>query len=207
MSMSRRAAAAGLALWLAGAGAFAVGAAAGEGTQREGAGLGVAVEAAARVQVKRESPGLGRPASAEEIAGWDTTIAPDGSGLPPGGGTAREGEALYDQRCAACHGPKGMGRSAEELVGDVRSLTTDFPDKTVGSYWPYATTLYDYVRRAMPMDAPRSLTADQVYAICAYVLFLNGIIAWDAEMNAKTLAAVEMPNRDGFVIIYQEPPM
>jgi cytochrome c len=167
---------------------------------------GAATVSAASAQAP-EAPGpdLGRPATAEEIAGWDTTIGPGGSNLPLGGGAAVEGKALYDQHCASCHGKEGRGRTAEELVGGVGSLAGEFPAKTVGSYWPYATTLYDYVYRAMPMAAPRSLTPDELYAVCAYLLFLNEIIGEDEEMNAATLPAVEMPNRDGFVRVYRDP--
>ncbi|MEE9140937.1 MAG: cytochrome c [Alphaproteobacteria bacterium] len=169
-----------------------------------GAAGAAASPAAGEAQV--QGPDLGRPASLEEIAAWDTTIAPDGGNLPPGRGTAAAGKAIYEAHCASCHGNKGIGRTAEELAGGIGSLTTDTPAKTVGSYWPYATTLYDYVFRAMPMAAPRSFTPDQVYAVSAYLLFLSGLIGADDEMSAKTLPAVEMPNRGGFVPIHEEPP-
>jgi cytochrome c len=167
----------------------------------------LAGQAAVAEQRTLEGPGLGRPATAEEIAGWDNTIPPDGSGLPPGRGTAREGEGIYNEVCASCHGAEGVGRTAEELAGGVGSLTTQHPAKTVGSYWPHATTLFDYVRRAMPLTAPLSLAPDQVYAVSAYLLSLSGVIGADDEMNATTLPAVRMPNRDGFVPIYEEPAM
>lgn len=147
-----------------------------------------------------ETPDLGQPATPEEIALWDISIGPDGAGLPPGSGTSRQGEAVYAAKCLACHGVKGSGKPNDQLVGGLGTLTGDQPAvKTVGSFWPYATTLFDYVRRAMPANAPRSLSNDQVYAVCAYVLQLNGIIGESAVMNAQTLAKVQMPNRDGFV--------
>lgn len=150
-----------------------------------------------------EGPKLGRPASPEEIASQDIAVFPDGSGLPPGQGTAVEGKVLYEARCASCHGPKGMGGSAEQLAG--RSpLAGPHPDQTVGNYWPYATTLFDYLRRAMPMDAPRSLSDSEVYAATAYLLYLNGIIGEQVEMNARTLPEVGMPNREGFVRLWPE---
>jgi cytochrome c len=141
--------------------------------------------------------GFGHPATPEEIKGWNVDVRPDGTGLPPGGGTAAQGREIYNQRCASCHaddlkGPMGA------LVGGKGTLATDKPLRTVGSYWPYATTLWDYVRRAMPFDAPRSLSDDEVYAVAAYVLFRNDIIGENDTMNATTLPQVEMPNRDGF---------
>ncbi|CAI8735955.1 c-type cytochrome [Methylocaldum szegediense] len=148
-----------------------------------------------------EGPKLGRPASPEEIAAQDINVFPDGTGLPPGKGTAHEGKALYDAKCASCHGPKGIGGSAEELAGG-GSLTGPHPDKNIGTYWPYATTLFDFVRRSMPLDAPRSLTDDQVYAVTAYLLYINGIIDERTEMNAASLPRVEMPNRRGFIPIW-----
>ena len=147
-----------------------------------------------------ETPDLGQPATPEEIAVWDISIGPDGAGLPPGKGTPQQGEAVYVEKCLPCHGEKGSGKPNDQLVGGLGTLTGDqTPVKTVGSFWPYATTLFDYVRRAMPFNAPRSLSNDEVYAVCAYILQLNGIIAENAVMNAQTLASVQMPNRDGFV--------
>lgn len=146
-----------------------------------------------------DGPGLGRSATPEEIAVWDISIGPDGAGLPPGSGTARQGAAVFAEKCAACHGEKGAGKPNDQLVGGVGSLAGDAPVKTVGSFWPYATTLFDYVRRAMPLIATKSLSDDEVYAVSAYLLQLNGIIDEAAVMNAQTLPKVQMPNRDGFI--------
>lgn len=143
--------------------------------------------------------GVGRAASEEEIRAWDISIPPDGTGLPGGKGTAAEGKEVYKLRCAECHGDNAEGGDAEALVGGRDTLRSPKPLKTVGSYWPYATTLWDYVNRAMPFDRPGMLTNDQVYAVVAHVLFLNEIIEETAEMNAETLPKVEMPNRDAFV--------
>ena len=143
--------------------------------------------------------GLGAPATAREIAGWDIDVLPDGTGLPPGRGSVAQGKAVYDSTCAACHGAKGEGKPADRLVGGVGSMNTAKRIKTVGSYWPYAPTVFDYVRRAMPYTSPQSLTADQVYAVTAYLLHLNGIVAADAVMDAENLPKIRMPNRDGFV--------
>jgi cytochrome c len=144
-------------------------------------------------------PAFGAAVSAEEIARFDISIPPSGAGLPGGSGTAKQGAAVYGAKCLACHGEKGAGKPADALAGGIGSLATARPVRTVGSYWPYATTLFDYVRRAMPLNAPLSLTDDEVYAVSAYVLFLNGIVGEDAVMNAQTLPQVKMPNRDGFV--------
>ena len=144
-------------------------------------------------------PAFGRPATAQEVAAWDISIPPSGVGLPAGSGTAKRGEAVYVAQCQACHGPKGVGKPADVLVGGVGSLATEKPVRTVGSYWPYATTLFDYTRRAMPATKPFSLSNDEVYAVTAYLLYLNGIIGENLEMNAQTLPQVKMPNRDGFV--------
>ncbi len=148
---------------------------------------------------RAEGPDLGRTATPEEIDQADRSISPDGRGLPPGRGTALEGKLIYLANCARCHGDEGQGGPADKLVGGIGSLTTPRPIKTVGSYWPYATTLFDYIRRAMPYDRPASLGDDEVYAVSAYVLKLNGIVAEDLELNRKSLPRVEMPNRDGFV--------
>ncbi len=143
--------------------------------------------------------GFGQPATLEQMAGWDIDIASDGKGLPPGSDSVAQGEALFAQLGAKCHGAKGEGTdAAPALVGGIGSLATDKPVKTVGSYWPYATTLFDYIRRAMPADKPQSLSPDEVYALCAYLLHLNGIVPADAVMDAKTLPQVVMPNHAGF---------
>ena len=147
-----------------------------------------------------ETPDLGRPATPAEIALRDISVGPDGAGLPPGTGTPQQGETVYITKCLPCHGDKGSGKPNDQLVGGLGTLTGDqTPVKTVGSFWPYATTLFDYVRRAMPLNAPRSLSNDEVYAVCAYILQLNGIIDESAVMNVQTLAKVQMPNRDGFI--------
>lgn len=153
------------------------------------------------VAAQAETPNLGSPIAPQDVAPWDISIPPDGTGLPPGSGTVTQGEAVYVSTCQTCHGEKGAGKPNDPLVGGQGTLPAPAtPIKTVGSFWPYATTLFDYVRRAMPLTAPKSLTDDQVYAVCAYILQLNGIIGADATMNAQTLPAVRMPNRDGFVV-------
>jgi len=159
-----------------------------------------AVAACASLQpAPGKPPAFGVAASAEEIARSDISITPSGAGLPAGSGTAKQGAAVYAAKCVACHGEKGAGKPADALAGGIGSLATARPVRTVGSYWPYATTLFDYVRRAMPITNPLSLTNDEVYAVSAYVLYLNGIVAEDAPMTATTLPLVKMPNRDGFV--------
>src|ERR1700760_115559 len=147
-----------------------------------------------------ETPNLGRAATPEEIAAWDVSIGPDGVGLPPGSGTPKQGEAVYAAKCVACHGDKGAGAPNERLVGGKGTLAGDNPPiKTVGSYWPHATTVFDYVRRAMPYNESKSLTNDEVYAVAAYILNLNGIIAEGDTIDAQSLPKVKMPNREGFV--------
>jgi mono/diheme cytochrome c family protein len=148
---------------------------------------------------------LGRPATPAEIAGWDIDASPGGAGLPPGHGDVRQGEAIFAAKCASCHGAHGEGKPMDRLVGGIGTLHDKKPEKTVGSFWPYATTLFDYVRRAMPLNAPQSLTPDEVYAVSAYVLFLNGIVAQDATLDADALAKIKMPNRNGFVSAYPTP--
>jgi len=148
---------------------------------------------------------LGHVATPDEIAAWDISIGPDGSGLPAGSGTPRQGEAVFAAKCAACHGENGGGKPNDRLVGGQGTLAGDAPVKTIGSYWPYATTIFDCVRRAMPLNAPQSLNPDEVYAVSAYVLFLNGIVAQDATLDADTLAKIKMPNRGGFVSAFSPP--
>ena len=142
---------------------------------------------------------LGRPATEAEIKAWNIDISPSGEGLPPGRGTVQEGRQVFAQKCAQCHGQTGVEGPMDRLVGGQGTLKTDRPSKTVGSYWPYATTLYDYIRRAMPFTAPQSLTPDEIYAVVAWLLNQNGILPEDAVMDAQTLSAVKMPNRNGFV--------
>jgi len=148
----------------------------------------------------QQSPNLGKPISPEDLASWDISIGPDGAGLPPGSGTVKQGEAVYMAKCQACHGEKGAGTPNDRLVGGQGSLPGDKPPvKTVGSYWPYATTLFDYIRRAMPFNESKSLTKDEVYGVVAYLLNLNGVIPEGETMNAQSLPKVAMPNRDGFI--------
>ena len=147
----------------------------------------------------QESPGLGEPVDAETIAAIDYTVMPDGEGLPPGSGSANEGRAVFNQHCIACHGQSGEGTLNDRLAGGHGTISTDNPVKTVGSYWPYATIVFDYVRRAMPFQSPGVLTNDELYAVTAYVLYLNEIVAEDQVLDADSLPAVAMPNRDGFV--------
>ena len=170
---------------------------------RELAWVAIAVVAAgcARAAVV-ETPNLGQPATPAQIAGWDVSVGPDGAGLPPGSGTAAKGAVVYEQKCQACHGARGAGQPNDRLVGGQETLASKTPVRTIGSYWPYATTVFDYVRRAMPYIQPQSLSNDEVYAVTAYLLHLNGIIGESDEMNARTLPAVKMPNRDNFIIMY-----
>ncbi len=144
-------------------------------------------------------PGFGRAATANEIAAIDISIPPNGKGLPPGGGNAVTGEVVYAEKCASCHAEGGAGKPADKLVGGIGSLDSAKPVKSVGSFWPYATTLFDYIRRSMPLNAPMTLTDDEVYAVTAYVLLLNGIVMKEQTMNAVSLPQVRMPNWDGFV--------
>jgi mono/diheme cytochrome c family protein len=147
-----------------------------------------------------QSPNLGKPISPEDLASWDISIGPDGAGLPPGSGTAKQGEAVFAEKCQACHGAKGAGQPNDRLVGGQGSLPGDKPAvKTVGSYWPYATTLFDYVRRAMPYVESKTLSPDEIYAVAAYILNLTGVIGDTDVINAQTLPDVKMPNRDGFI--------
>jgi cytochrome c len=143
--------------------------------------------------------GVGQTATPQQIAGWDIDVRGDGAGLPPGRGAVALGKAIYEARCAACHGGDGEGGVADPLAGGAGSLSTAKPVRTVGSYWPYAPTLFDYVRRAMPFNAPQSLSADQTYAVVGYVLFLNHIVPAQAVMDARSLARIRMPNRNGFI--------
>jgi S-disulfanyl-L-cysteine oxidoreductase SoxD len=153
-----------------------------------------------------EMPRLGQPIAPAELAPWDISIAPDGAGLPPGRGTAAQGAAIYAAKCQACHGEKGAGKPNDPLVGGVGTLASERPAvKTVGSYWPYATTLFDYIRRAMPWNETKSLSTDELYAVCAYILHLNGIVGENDVLDAQSLPKVAMPNRDGFIPFPRQP--
>lgn len=144
--------------------------------------------------------GVGRAPTQEELSSLDISVLNDGRGLPAGSGTAAQGKDVYSRRCTKCHGAEGQGREeGGPIAGGKGSLTSPKPLKTVGSYWPYATTLFDYVRRAMPFDRPGTLSNEQVYQLTAHVLFLNGIVGENDVMDAKSLPKVQMPNRDGFV--------
>lgn len=159
--------------------------------------LSVAVSVAAAAD---ERYGLGEPATPEEIAGWNIDIRPDGKGLPSGQGNVEDGEEFYIDRCASCHGDFGEGRGRyPALMGGRGSLDSEDPVKTIGSYWPYATTVFDYVRRTMPFGHAQSLSDDEVYAITAYLLYLNDIVDFEFVADAESLPGVEMPNRDGFI--------
>jgi S-disulfanyl-L-cysteine oxidoreductase SoxD len=177
------------------------------------AALGALLAAAGASPVAAQTPtyGVGRPPTAEEVKDWDLTIPPDGRGLPPGSGTAALGKPIFAERCASCHGEKGEDPKYRLLVGRPRPLTAAHlgesidplvggkPVLTIGSFWQYATTLWGYIRRSQPFDAPGSLTADQVYAVTAYLLHVNGIIGEQDVLDARTLPQIRMPNRDGFV--------
>jgi S-disulfanyl-L-cysteine oxidoreductase SoxD len=148
-----------------------------------------------------EAPRFGQAISPADLAPWDISVGPDGAGLPPGRGTPKEGEAVFAAKCQACHGEKGAGKPNDTLVGGFGTITSDKPAvKTVGSYWPYAVTLFDYVRRAMPYQDTKSLSNDELYAISAYILNLNGVIGADDAIDAASLPKVKMPNRDGFIL-------
>jgi S-disulfanyl-L-cysteine oxidoreductase SoxD len=153
-----------------------------------------------------ESPGLGKPISEADIKAWDIAVMPDGTGLPPGRGTAAEGAKAYAEKCSACHGDGGKGGPGHgpALFGG-RPLASgiDTP-KTIGNFWGHSTTVFDFVRRTMPFNQPRTLTSDEVYALTAYLLALNKIIGETDEMNADTLPKVKMPNADNFIIRFPD---
>ena len=153
-----------------------------------------------------QSPGLGRPLTPDEIRKLDITVLPDGRGLPPGSGSVSAGAAVYTKYCQGCHGEKGSGKPQDQLTGGLGTLASPKPVKTPASYWPVATTLFDYIRRAMPITAPQSLTNDEVYAVTAYILSIDGIVPADAVLDAKMLPKVKMPNHDGFVSWWPKPP-
>jgi S-disulfanyl-L-cysteine oxidoreductase SoxD len=150
-----------------------------------------------------EGPNLGKPIDPADIAAWDITIMPDGAGLPPGSGAPAQGASIYAEKCALCHGENGKGGRNAAVVGGGPLDRINAP-KTIANYWPYATTVFDFTRRAMPWQAPRTLSNDEVYALTAYILALNKLIGENDVMNAETLPKVRMPNRDGFIIRFPD---
>jgi S-disulfanyl-L-cysteine oxidoreductase SoxD len=164
------------------------------------AGLAIVALACATGAQAQSRYGIGRSATPAEIAGWNIDVDRDGHNLPPGSGSVSHGHEIFDQQCAACHGAKGEGGGVgDRLVGGQGTLATPKPVRTVGSYWPYAPTLFDYIRRAMPQNAPQSLSNEDVYAVSAYILNLNGLLPAEATLDAGTLSAIKMPNRSMFV--------
>ena len=162
--------------------------------------MALLVLAAGVLRAQDKPAALGRPASASEMKQRDITVLSNGKGLPEGQGAATDGEAVYKNQCASCHGPNGEGQpQGPQLVGGIGSLASANPIRTVGSYWPYATSVWDYIHRAMPLNQPGSLSANDTYAVTAFLLQRNGIIQATDVMNQDTLAKVRMPNRDGFI--------
>jgi cytochrome c len=148
-------------------------------------------------------PNLGKPITPADLTPWNITILPDGTNLPPGSGKAAEGEKIFAEKCSACHGDKGEGGIAGRIVGGPPRATLD-GGKTIANFWPAATTLFDFIRRAMPYSAPKSLTDQEVYALTAFLLSANKLIGENDEVNAKTLPQVKMPNRDNFIIRFPD---
>ena len=160
----------------------------------------IAMTTAGALAAQIAPPKLGRPATPEEIAKVDISIPPDGKGLPPGSGSVAQGAQVFAAKCSVCHGANAEGTpSGDRLVGGVGTLASANPVKTVSSYWPYATTLFDYIRRAMPLTNPQSLQNDEAYAVVAYILSIDNIVLKDAVLDAQSLPKVQMPNRSGFI--------
>jgi cytochrome c len=154
------------------------------------------------VQPLADKPRFGKPVSEADVAAWNIDVrTPDGQGLPPGRGTVAEGRKVYAEKCVVCHGPDAKGGSVYgSMVGGIGSFTTNARVLTPGSMYPYAPILFDYIRRAMPMDRPQTMSANEVYAVSAYLLNLNGLVPADAVMDAQSLPKVQMPNRNGFLV-------
>jgi hypothetical protein len=165
-----------------------------------GIALGAAVAGTA---MAADLPNLGKPIDPKDIAPWDISIMPDGTGLPPGSGTPAQGAPIFAQKCAMCHGENGKGGIAAPVTNFAPKASLD-GGKSIGNFWPYATTVFDFIRRAMPYNKPHSLTDQEVYALTAYVLRLNNLIGENDVIDAKTLPNVKMPNRDNFIIRFPE---
>jgi len=165
--------------------------------------IAVCILALAAGAARAETPHLGRPISQADLAGWDINILPDGQNLPPGSGTAANGAKIFAEKCALCHGENGRGGHAARVIGGPPKASLD-GGKTIANFWPYATTVFDFIRRAMPYNAPKSLSDQEVYALTAYLLSLNKLIGENDTMNAQTLPRVRMPNRDGFIVRFPE---
>jgi S-disulfanyl-L-cysteine oxidoreductase SoxD len=151
-----------------------------------------------------ETPHLGKPIDEAAIAAWDISILPDGTGLPKGSGTPAQGAVIYAEKCSACHGDNGKGGAAAALVSDRELAGINAAQKTIRNFWPYATTIFDFIRRAMPFQMPHSLTDEEVYALTAYILAENKLIGANDTMDAQTLPKVKMPNRDNFIIRFPD---
>ena len=151
-----------------------------------------------------ETPHLGKPIDEAAIANWDISIMPDGTGLPKGSGTPAQGAKIYAEKCSACHGDNGKGGVAAAVVAERKIEGISASQKTIKNFWPYATTIFDFIRRAMPFTQPRSLSDDEVYALTAYILAENKLIGPNDAMNAETLPKVKMPNRDNFIIRFPD---
>ena len=151
-----------------------------------------------------QAPNLGKPISPADMAAWDISILPDGTGLPPGSGTPAQGSRIYAEKCSMCHGANGKGGLAAALIGGEPLTSGIDTPKTIANFWPYATTLFDFTRRAMPWPKPRTLTNDEVYALTAYILRLNNLIGENDVMNGDTLPKVRMPNREGFIVRFPD---
>src|SRR5438552_5981969 len=165
--------------------------------------LGAALAALATTSAFAAGPDLGKPITPAEIAAWDISVSPSGDGLPPGSGTSAQGAVIFKQKCVACHGENARGGTNVTLVGGGPIERLDSV-RTIKNFWPYSTTMFDYIRRAMPWPQPRTLSNDEVYALTAYILAENKLIGADDVMNAKTLPQVKMPNRDNFIIRFPD---
>ena len=163
--------------------------------------FGAALIAQTNMSSQPDSNPVGHAPAPGQIKEENITVLPNGEGLPAGNGTPDQGEKIYQAKCAACHGENGEGKppTGVQLVGGIGTLATAHPVKTIGSYWPYATSVWDYIHRSMPYTEPGTLSADETYAVTAFLLFKNGIISHDEAMSQATLPKVRMPNRDGFI--------